>query len=174
MYGNKLRVSAIPDSRIKNYCHFLSNQNFTELFSTNKTMHLSLSFLPLIALCVHFSAGQNFFDKTAFIFVSQTDNGQVGSKFANELPQFLKDYGVKVPKVQIIGEDFPGVGRWSYFPIFPKLWDLFGSSTNWFVFLNEFSLANLKNLEQSLSKFNASQNYFVGHAIVDQVRPLLN
>ena len=56
------------------------------------------------------------------------------------------------------------LGGWSIFPLLPAL-NKYTEESKWFIFLAENSRVNLKNLDQTLSRYQSDYGIFLGHAL---------
>jgi len=124
-------------------------------------------------LCIKTSANNELvLERTAFVIIYHSEISS-DTKTLTDLKQSLWDFGIKNPHVYPGDQSLLPLGSWTYFPVFPDLWNLFGTTCDWFVFLNELSCVNLTLLELTLSKFDASQDFFIGYGLEDKVSNVL-
>ena len=64
-------------------------------------------------------------NRVVFVVVSQTSkhHTSIANVTVNTLKKNLIEDGVQVPKVCDVQKDFPVKGGWTFFPIFPALYD---------------------------------------------------
>lgn len=123
-------------------------------------------------LTIVFSAASHGFgsslDKVAFILMTQNHHSlhvQISNATKENLKRsLLTNHKVEKPKVYDLIHDWPIHGGWSLFKLFPRIKKLL-PTTNWFVFIPENAVVDLKQLENVFSKFPEDAGIFLGRGL---------
>ncbi len=94
-------------------------------------LQLQLIIIIFVEICNQFAVEGHPFDRISFVIVTQSEVGSVRathvSKTHGDLRLALIESGISNPLI-VSGEHMlPKLGSWSFFPVFPGLWNLLGS-----------------------------------------------